>query len=196
MEYIKDLKNIYIKRNHVIGRVSFPDGLVDVTDPCYSRDTWCALYDVKVLPGNYTALIDEVDFQSVWHYDEDDVRYGYAEKVGKGTMHDPRIVTLTIVHEDYLTNYLQRDYHERTLAKNIGVDAGLCGFYNHKPDFKEDDAWEFFWKSLKCLDGRRYYTADCRDIGVTVSSGFGDGCYICKKFTKDRKTIGLQLLFV
>lgn len=196
MEYIRESKNIYTKKNYVIGKVSFPDGLVDVTDPCYDKDTWCALHDVKVLPGNYTAFIDEVDFQSIWKFDEDDVKRGCAEKVGRATMHDNRIVSLTIVHEDYLPVYLQSDYHSYVLSNNIGVDAGLCGFYNHKPDFKEDGVWEKFWTSLKTLDNIKYYATDCRDIGVTVSSGFGDGCYICKKLTKDRKTIGLKLIFV
>lgn len=195
MKYIKDLCNKYVKQNHKIGEVSFTDGLVDVSDPCYDRGTWCACYDVKVMPGKYCAFIDEVNFLSEWRYEEDDAQY-YPEAVpGKEfTMSDIRIVTLTIFNKDYVEHYLNKTYNSYKLSDNIGVDAGLCGFYSHLPESLSDDEWCNIVDSLKSNDNKN--TCDCTQLnGVTVSSGFGDGVYKVYKLTVDRKVVGLQLVF-
>ena len=195
MEYIKDLSNKYVKQNHKIGEVLFVDGLVDVSDPCYDRGTWCARYDVKVKPGKYCAFIDEVDFPSTWEYQDGDEKY-YPEAVPgkKFTMHDIRVVTLTIFNSEYVRQYLNKEYNCYKLSDNIGVDAGLCGFYSHLPESLSDDEWNKLVDNLE--ENSNHNVCDCHHLnGVTVSSGFGDGVYKVYKLTVDRKVVGLQLVF-
>ena len=47
-------KEFAIKRRKV-GEMDIPGGLVDVTDPCYTRDVWCRMNDVRVRPGKYNC---------------------------------------------------------------------------------------------------------------------------------------------
>lgn len=191
MKFIKEMQAKYLSRDKEIGEVSFSDGLCDVTDPGYDRDTWCALHDVKILPGMYKAFIDEVNFPSVWEWEEGDVGHVIGQRE---VMNDVRIMTLTIIHKNYVDNYIDGEYHKYKLSDNIGVDAGMCGFYNHKPDFKEDHEWDKFWQSLDRTE--HGHDCDCHHAnGVTVSSGFGDGVYTVYKITHNRKVIGLQLQF-
>ena len=46
-------------RRKKIGVMDF-HGSVDITDPCYDRDTWCRMNDVKIKEGDYTCV--------VWHH--------------------------------------------------------------------------------------------------------------------------------
>lgn len=175
-----DLEPYYTEEDKFIGQINLLDGLVDVTDPCYERDTWCALFDLKVLPGKYNCFIDIANFP--W----EDELYGSGD--------DKRIISLTILHDSYgdslkdvLPNFCDMEMAE------IGVDAGLCGFYNHKNNFTEDEAWENFWQTLNKYEGK---DCDVKPNGVTVSSGFGDGCYpLYKLLNNNDEIVGLRLDF-
>lgn len=46
-------------RRRKIGTMDF-HGSVDITDPCYNRDVWCRMTDVKIRKGVYTCI--------AWHY--------------------------------------------------------------------------------------------------------------------------------
>lgn len=57
-------------RRKQIGVMDF-HGSVDITDPCYEKDIWCRMNDVKIKAGTYACM--------VWHHTEkgtysDDVR--------------------------------------------------------------------------------------------------------------------------
>lgn len=39
----------------IIGNITLSDK-VDITDPCYNRNTWCRINDVSVKPGRYTCV--------------------------------------------------------------------------------------------------------------------------------------------
>lgn len=41
-------------RRKKIGTMDF-HGSVDITDPCYNRDVWCRMTDVKIRNGVYTC---------------------------------------------------------------------------------------------------------------------------------------------
>ena len=43
-------------RRKKIGVMDF-HGSVDITDPCYDRDTWCRMNDVKIKEGDYTCVV-------------------------------------------------------------------------------------------------------------------------------------------
>ena len=53
---------------------------------------------------------------------------------------------------------------------NIGVDAGLAGFFHDKPDFT-DAQWTAFCDQIKT--GDTWLT----DLGFFSVSGYGDGAY-------------------
>ena len=42
-------------RRKKIGAMDF-HGSVDITDPCYNRDVWCRMNDVKIHDGSYTCI--------------------------------------------------------------------------------------------------------------------------------------------
>lgn len=162
----------YENRQKYIGAIDITDGIVDVTDPCYEDGTWCARFGMKVKPGVYRCYVDVINFP-IKALCEDGDYFLYLDGFKPGDIverDDYRIMNLTIVHfgSSYPDNF-------ELIDNNIGVDAGLCGFYNHKPDFKEDAAWDNFWQNLGKY---KNCTCSCGTAhGVTVSSGFGDGCY-------------------
>lgn len=181
----------YEDRHKYIGEINIADGIVDVTDPCYEDDTWCARFGMKIKPGIYKCYVDVINFPAKALCEEGDY-FLFAEGFRPDDIieqDDHRIMNLTIVHQD-------SDYPDEfeLIDENIGVDAGLCGFYNHKPSFKEDREWDSFWQSL---DKYKHCSCDCgTGNGVTVSSGFGDGvyCLFGAKNTND-EIIALKLDF-
>lgn len=175
-------KPYYTKRKFFIGTINVDDGCIDITDPSYEGDTWCAIFEKKIMPGTYSCFIDVVNFPTLFR----------NEKGKKVKQNDERIMTLTIMHNDWIDK--RKDKKWRLYSDNIGVDAGLCGFYNHKPDFTKENDWLKFCDSLKNLDDS-FSVCDLRDYGITVSSGFGDGIYSLYKKTNYGEIFGLQLRF-
>lgn len=179
------LEPYYTEEDKLIGQIDLFDGLVDVTDPCYERDTWCAVFDLRVLPGKYNCFIDVANFP----YEKEHDATGETE-----VDDDKRIMSLTILHESYGKDLRAAliDFEPEVEAE-VGVDAGLCGFYSHKRDFAEETEWDNFWKNLARYEGR---DCDVKVNGVTVSSGFGDGYYPVYKLTNNNGEItGLRLDF-
>lgn len=137
---------------------------VVVSDPCYSRPTWCQTILKNVLPGRFVAQVNE------------DPETG-------------RSAELLVIHEDYYQKHL--DYSEHA---NCGVDSGQLGIFDSpsyrddayaagittpKLDFflpgesQEGDAWyEKMCKLTLAADGYGAY-----DAGIVSSSGWGDGMY-------------------
>ncbi|MDR2571537.1 MAG: DUF4241 domain-containing protein [Oscillospiraceae bacterium] len=163
-----------------IGVISSPDGKVDVTDPCYSRDTWCRMNDIEVLKGNYKCI-------------------AYQGEVGgeAGMMFGGiRVWLLAIVHENFDYDILD----DRTHFYNIGdiaVDAGMAGFFiNH--DKPKD--WSNWVETKKAVDENDnvYLT----DTGFWSHSGIGDGSYPVKAIRvfgdehKDGTIVGLVINFL
>lgn len=203
MKYLDDKlqpEPYYADKFKYIGDINVEDGIIDITDPCYASDTWCARFGHKVKPGTYKCFIDVVNFPSKAICEESDHFLFATTKYKAGDLietDDFRIMKLTIVHSDVEGKMLNKELMSSSAFKlidsNIGVDAGLCGFYNHKPDFS-DDEWDNFWQSL---DRDRNYTCDCKHgNGVTVSSGFGDGCYsLLEAKNENGEVIALSLDF-
>lgn len=177
--------------NHRVGEMQVADGSVDITDPCYDNSTWCAVFDKKVKMGDYVGFITVVNYPHLIKIEDEAEATIYKGKVGEvKKMDDERIMSLKIVHKDYL------DANKRWQLINvsIGVDAGLCGFYNHKPDFEADDAWNEFCDSLQHF-GDTCCTCDIKPYGITVSSGFGDGCYRLYAQKDKGEIVALELRF-
>ena len=75
-----------------------------------------------------------------------------------------RVKRSMIVHESVKTDMFYQDYFQ------IGVDAGLAGYFNNKPDYT-DKEWQEFCDKIGTAS---YLIED--DMFVT-STGWGDGGY-------------------
>ena len=155
-------------RRKKIGVMDF-HGSVDITDPCYDRDTWCRMNDVKIKEGDYTCV--------VWHHTDkgnyDGKPYCYKQ-VG--------IIGI------YLNGVIPVQKAMKEIG-SIGVDAGLAGFFHNKPDY-DDDAWQEFCDRIR--DGDAWITEE----GFCSSSGYGDGCYGVYAAVQNEEIVALEIRFL
>ena len=188
----KQPKPYYTDRNYSVGTIDIKDGLVDITDPCYEKDTWCAIFEHKIKAGKYNCYVSVANFPSKYKMEATDweVLCG-KKKVGQTiTKSNRRIIELIIVHESIELKAIK----SWDKMCRVGVDAGMCGFYNHKPDFTEDDKWLEFCDGLKKFPYLQV-TCDIKPYGITVSSGFGDGYYDLSEFIVGSEAVALKLNF-
>lgn len=115
---------------------------VDITDPCYNKDVWCRM-TVDCEPGLYKGYIETTD-EGIWGI---------------------RVASISIFKGNKIW-----DFDEMELIGNIGVDAGLAGFFNNKPDFSDK---EWFELCDKVSDGKAWVMYN----GIFSCSGYGDGKY-------------------
>ncbi|ERT38314.1 MAG: hypothetical protein Q4F83_07705 [Eubacteriales bacterium] len=104
-------------RRKKIGVMDF-HGSVDITDPCYDRDTWCRMNDVKIKEGQYTCM--------VWYQTD------RGECDGK-----PYSYRLVGIIGIYLNGVIPAQKSMKEIGC-IGVDAGLAGFFHNKPDYSDE----------------------------------------------------------
>lgn len=192
MKYLKTrLPAEVVVADKYVGDIDFNDGLADITDPCYEQDTWCATFGKKIKPGKYGAYITIIDYPYMVKAENALDAAQLKTQIGKSVKQsDKRIMSVKIVHEDFI------NANKRWLmqASNIGVDAGLCGFYNHKPNFKVDKLWMRFCDGLQHFEGT-CCVCDMKPYGITVSSGFGDGCYGLFAQKERGEIVALELRF-
>ena len=135
--------------------------LIDITDPCYDRDVWCRLNNVEISEGCYSCVI----------WIEDDKEFGES-------------VRIIGIYKDGQIPYSE----DMEAIGFIGVDAGLAGFFENKPDYK-DEEWLEFCDSIK--EGNAWIKKE----GFFSSSGYGDGEYDVKAFYKEGKITALEIYF-
>lgn len=121
---------------------------IDITDPCYDRDVWCRMNNVQLTPGIYECAVDVAD----------------CGEWGK------RIASIMIFLKD--SGEYDESISKMKLIGSIGVDAGLAGFFDNKPDYN-DEEWGAFCESLNWGKDDYWIRID----GFFSSSGFGDGGY-------------------
>ena len=156
---------------------------VDVTDPCYNSNIRVS-YPCE--PGKYET----------YHTLSDEGEWGN------------RVASCAIVHEDYLEDFFddpsemdaedfiecanQNGYNLKEAV--IGVDAGMAGFFDNKPDF-DDSEWLRVCDEVK--EGKVFHLSfDERDSFFT-ESGYGDGGYIaCSLFNNDDKFVAGIIEFI
>ena len=192
MKYLKTrLPAEVVVADKFVGSINFADGIADITDPCYESDVWCAIFGKKIKAGEYSAYITVVDFPNMATIENAMEAGRFKAKIGdKVKLNDKRIMYVKIVHKDFV----DADKRWHLISSSIGVDAGLCGFYNHKPDFTADDDWMKFCDSLNHLKDT-YCVCDVRSYGITVSSGFGDGVYRLYAQKDKGEIVALELRF-
>lgn len=171
-----------LERNYV-GKITIPDGVVDVTDPCYDNDTWCrSQFEIK--PGTYNC------------YSYIGESYGWGKRVWIN-----QIVFADGEDAAYAEEKIRSGRSWRKVGE-IGVDAGLAGFFDNKPDFR-DDAWEEFCDWMHDPDQRHsekeVYDSFIRQFdgrdGFWTYSGAGDGCYSVHAIRNNRKIVALEIRF-
>lgn len=149
----------------IVGTKRF-EKLIDITDPCYDRDVWCRLNDVEIKPGEYECYIDEWD---------DEQTGGWGARVAR--------IGIRLVGSD--VRWFER-------IGNIGVDAGMAGFFNEKPDY-DDETWDSMCDMLDRNDGTLYWIID---EGFFSNSGYGDGCYDVYVAKKDGDIVAVEIHFI
>jgi hypothetical protein len=126
------------------GEFENKSGTMDITDPCYDQDIWCRRTLKNVLPGIYKCFY-------------------HKQKAGDW---GERIWSCRVIHKDCLDIITKNP----TFGGRVGVDAGLCGFFDNKPDYNDTEWHELCGK----IENTNYYVLP---YGCFTSSGIGDGEY-------------------
>ena len=145
----------------IYGTMYIP-GKVDITDPSYNKDVWCRVNNFPIPSGEYEC------YAQIKNSDETG---GWGERVSRiGIRRD------------------KADMYE--YKTNIGVDAGLAGFFIDKPDYTDEQWIDFCHKlnydELVYLDERGFFS----------SSGYGDGEYDVIAGYKNGEIVELYIDFI
>ena len=98
----------------VKGEIEFKKNKIDVTDPCYDSDVWCRK-QVFITPGKYIYTVKLEQEQNCEIVSQLKIQLKNA-KSGVRSIRE---------------------------VGTIGVDAGLAGFFEDKPDYNDED-----WKKV------------------------------------------------
>jgi len=152
------------------GFVVFETTELDVTDPGYDRNVWCRM-KVDIIPGEY-------------------IYKAYIRKVKDW---GNRVTQLSIINVS-----AKRRSRIGKCVGEIGVDAGLAGFFENKPDYKDED-WFKICEELNdypCVyEAKKENAFHCN--GVVCSSGIGDGVYAVYELLDDKNNrCGYTILFI
>ena len=168
-----------------IGEIKFDQGTISATDPCYDRDVWCRIDAIPIHKGTYKCYI--------------------YKATSKKSMSYGRVARIEIIRKN---TKLSEKARYKFLGM-IGVDAGLAGFFQNKPDFSNTE-WQTFcdklWsedQNLESSDKQNAYMYEDdskKAKGFFSSSGWGDGSYeVFKKeeIIRNQKRISaLQIRFL
>ncbi|MCL2797633.1 MAG: hypothetical protein FWD58_06230 [Firmicutes bacterium] len=134
------------------GEFENKSGTMDITDPCYNKNVWCR----KTLGLDPTSAVLPGTYKCFYH---------------KSRLNNwgERMWSCRVVHKDYLD--IVRTNPRR--AGSVGVDAGLCGFFDNKPDY-DAKAWSELCDELQ---GKAEPVSFILPYGCFTTSGIGDGSY-------------------
>lgn len=149
-----------------LGEFNFYKGQVSVTDPCYDDEPRLRA-KCGVRAGSYIGAVSEKDCGD-W---------------------GNRIEAIAICHEDFASdNIFELPYTNR--IDGIGVDAGLAGFFQDKPNYS-DDEWNYLCSNN--FFNKDYGMLDC---GFWCSSGYGDGYYDVYAAYENEEIVALKIVFI
>jgi hypothetical protein len=156
------------KEIEYIGQFDVKSGVLRVSDPCYSKDTWCA------------GVIEDVK-NGVWD--------AYIKKI------DNRVGELIIYYSKSTQNDIKNaNWIEQSI--DVGVDSGQCGIFDNSlyPDNKTGEYGDEDTFYGKCCE----LTNPCGtlDFGVVSSSGYGDGSYTCYTIENEKGVFGVKIIFL
>lgn len=157
-------------KTRVVGKKHFGPK-IEITDPCYNKDVWCRMNDVSIKEGEYTCMISEATCDDVFNGKP------YQYKV---------IESIAISLSGELPTGTRSTY-----LGEIGVDAGLAGFFNNKPDYT-DSEWKDFCNRLHHAQEEAWIF----DEGFFSNSGHGDGSYpVFASRDRQNEIVGLMIEF-
>lgn len=159
-------------RKFFVGTKTFTGDPHDVTDPSYDKDVWCRVDGLKVVPGDYDCV--------VWI---------------TGLPGFERIGIIGI----YLGGVVPNQSSMKAIGE-IGVDAGLAGFFENKPDYTRGE-WHDFCDYLRDskAEGKSYAETHAwiRPEGFFSSSGEGDGGYtVYARKDRDGRATAVEIRFM
>lgn len=153
---------------------------VVVSDPCYTRDTWCMGFLENVKPGKYKPILTYTDETGGW---------------------GERVAEVAVFHES--AGYISDSRWEKADFE-VGVDSGQAGIFSDyiyptgKDTGEYDDKTSFYGACCEATLGEGYkkfsewaekgQKGTCPEWlrggtilneGVVSSSGYGDGEYEC-----------------
>lgn len=150
------------------GTITFTKDVIDVTDPCYSKDVG-GRSTLPIKPGEY-----------IWEAIEIKNDYG------------TRIHSLSIYQKDAIL-------HKKVGATMayIGVDAGLAGFFEGKPDYNREE----WMKICDFLHDKNVCAAEKENafkcVGVCSDSGYGDGEYpVVRLYDVKGRWVGYKIIYI
>lgn len=123
---------------------------IDITDPCYDKNTWCRKNNVEIKQGEYTCAVWMATEPLTWD----------------GETYDNTLVAVIGI---YLNGEIPAENDMEKIG-TIGVDAGLAGFFENKPDYT-DDKWDNICQTAR--EGKAWIIEE----GFFSQSGYGDGTY-------------------
>lgn len=157
-------------------------GHLTITDPCYTRDTWCMIPKHPALNGTWYADVEEYEFE-------------------KG-----RIAKLVAHHERH-----SKHDADITHIGEIGVDSGQAGIFD-EGTYPSDQETTGKLGSLRDLNRKAisFYDECCLKTcgdegsgsvkhfgsGAVSSSGYGDGSYDVSGKIEDGKLVAVQITFI
>lgn len=150
------------------GTITFTKDVIDVTDPCYNKDVWCRS-TLPIKPGEYE-----------WQAAEDTGIFG------------TRIHSLSIFQKGAIL----RGKRGKTVTY-IGVDAGLAGFFEDKPDYDNKE-----WYAIcDALSNKNVIVAEKENpfkcVGICSESGYGDGEYaVVKLHDVEGHWVGYRIIYI
>lgn len=172
-------------KNQTIDRIgSFQtEGVLCITDPCYTRGTWCAAWDVECVAGPWEAHTVEFEASSGGH----------------------RVCVLEANSAAISSAVLSQLEWQRT-DNDICVDSGQCGIFDQARYPKDGDSTgeygeldTFYGRACNAThdskgEEKRY--AGQIDEGVVSSSGFGDGSYTMYIRVFDGIVAAVKVVFI
>ena len=142
------------------GTINLPN-IIDITDPCYNKDVWCRINNFPIPAGEYECYTLIANNEETGGWGERVARIGIRK--GKAMRYEQK--------------------------GTIGVDAGLAGFFNNKPDYN-DEEWQEFCETIRT--GNAWLTPN----GFFSSSGYGDGSYKVYAGYNNRELVEVYIEFI
>lgn len=155
-----------------------------VTDPCYERTVWCAGVVGNVVPGTWQGV----------------ARYSDEGAYGK------RVCQVEARHVKSSPSYGDRWSQQ---SFEVGVDSGQAGIFDERRYPQGEcgdygDTSTFYGRACEATLGRgeedpndAHRSGNVIDEGVVVSSGYGDGSYLCETLNgADDKVVAVRVTFI
>lgn len=160
----------------ICGKRHFDATPVTVTDPCYSKGTWCTV-DTTIPEGDYRLGLWRTNH---WYANDETKKHEYYTRVSAAFILNEKV---------RIGDYIRGQLHHVEIGE-AGVDAGVCGFYQNKPDY-DDQSWYDFCNKIKDRD---YLITE---EGFCTSSGWGDGGYdVYSLVNKEGVVVGLEVRYM